>query len=42
MPQPEDSEDDRVCHLKKNLYGLKQVSRYWNKPFGEYLPETWF
>lgn len=33
MRQPEGFEDgtNKVCHLQKTLYGLKQSGRKWNK-----------
>lgn len=39
MEQPEGFTDNtnRVCLLKKSLYGLKQSPRQWNKEFATYL-----
>ena len=39
MDQPEGFEDgsDRVCFLKKGLYGLKQSPRAWNQKFDNFL-----
>ena len=39
MSQPEGYEDgsDRVCLLKRSIYGLKQSPRNWNARFSEFL-----
>lgn len=39
IQQPEGFEDgtERVCRLKRSLYGLKQSPRCWNKCFGQFL-----
>ena len=39
MVQPEvfDNGSNRVCCLKKSLYGLKQSSQLWNKKLNEVL-----
>lgn len=44
MKQPEGYEDgsDKVCELKKSLYGLKQSSRCWNKRFGSFISKLGF
>lgn len=34
--------DDRVCLLKRSLYGLKQASRQWNKCIVEFLTNFGF
>jgi hypothetical protein len=30
-------QEENICLLKKNLYGLKQVGRKWNKKFNDFL-----
>lgn len=46
MEQPEGFVDsdhpDKVCLLKKAIYGLKQASRVWNKQFHRVLLELDF
>ena len=43
MEQPYGFEiDDRVCHLQKGLYGLKQASRQWNKEIVTFLLDHMF
>ncbi|GBM94383.1 Retrovirus-related Pol polyprotein from transposon TNT 1-94 [Araneus ventricosus] len=39
MKQPEGYYDksSRVCRLKKSLYGLKQVLRFWNRSFVDFI-----
>ncbi|KAF7269570.1 hypothetical protein GWI33_017382 [Rhynchophorus ferrugineus] len=33
---------DRICQLKRSLYGLKQAARCWNKRIGSFLIELGF
>lgn len=44
MKQPEGFEDgsNRVCKLKRSLYGLKQSPRCWNQKFTQFLIEYGF
>lgn len=41
MDQPEGyvvkGQDDKVCHLKKSMYRLKQAPRQWNKCFDQFM-----
>lgn len=44
MQQPEGFEDgtNRVCRLRRSLYGLKQSPRNWNGRFSDFLVENGF
>jgi hypothetical protein len=44
MQQPEGFRDgtEKVCRLKRSLYGLKQSPRCWNKCFGQFLTNLGF
>ena len=45
MDQPEgysSSDDNRVCHLLKSLYGLKQSAHLWNNTIHDYLTSLGF
>lgn len=43
MEQPSGfAENDKVCLLKKSLYGLKQASRQWNKRIVQFLKNFGF
>ena len=35
-------DDNRVCHLLKSLYGLKQSARLWNNTIHDYLTTLGF
>ena len=45
MEQPQgfiSGDDNRVCHLLKSLYGLKQSARLWNNTIHDYLTTLGF
>ena len=44
MYEPEGFNDKsgRICELKKNLYGLKQSPKNWNKKFTDFLNSLHF
>ena len=46
MEQPEGyvkiGDEGKVCLLKRNLYGLKQSSRQWNRKFDEQMMKIGF
>lgn len=37
-----DDGSDRICRLKRPLYGLKQSPRCWNKKFHSFMEENGF
>ncbi|KAL0463159.1 UNVERIFIED_CONTAM: hypothetical protein Slati_0203500 [Sesamum latifolium] len=43
MDQPEGftsvGEEEKVCHLQRSIYGLKQASRSWSTHFDEVLQD---
>lgn len=46
MLQPEGfvltGKENKVCHLKMSLYGLKQSPRQWNKSFDNFMMKSGF